>query len=157
MKDSEFLDNIAAYYYFPLAIAKDSALSEGAASARIRPMSGKIDRAGGIAFGIRDRDNYFVLRINALESNIILFEYRNGKRYQIALVENKIDSGIWHHLRVELQGTQIKGFFNGNPVILVDTGKSLGGFVGLWTKADSTTWFDELITEKEGVKKKVEF
>ncbi len=157
MNNNEFLDNIAAYYYFPLAIAKNSSLSEGAASARIRPLSGKIDRAGGIAFGIRDRDNYFVLRINALEDNIILFEFRNGKRYQMALVERKIDTGIWHHLRVEVHGTQVEGFINGDPVIFFDTGKPLGGYLGLWTKSDSTTWFDELIIEKDGAKKKVEF
>ena len=156
MKDSEFLDNIAAYYYFPLAIAKDSALSEGAASARIRPLSGKLDRAGGIAFGIRDWDNYFVLRINALEDNIILFEFRNGKRHKMAFVERRIDTGIWHDLRVEIKGSRIEGFFNGDPVIFLDTGKSLAGFVGLWTKSDSTTWFDALVIEKAGIKRRVE-
>jgi pyruvate,water dikinase len=150
MKDSEFLDNIAAYYYFPLAILKDSELSEGAASARIRPLAGKIDRAGGIAFGIRDWDNYFVLRINALEGNIILFEFRNGKRHKLALVERSIDADIWHDLRVEIHGTRMEGFFNGDPVISLDTGRSLAGFVGLWTKADSTTWFDALVVEKDG-------
>lgn len=157
MKDNEFLDNIAAYYYFPLAIAKDSAFSDGAASARIRPLSGNIDRAGGIAFGIRDWDNYLVFRINALEGNIILFEFRNGKRYQIALVEKIIDSGIWHTLRVELKGTRIECFLNGESVILYEAGKPVGGFVGLWTKSDSTTWFDELIIEKDGSRKIVEF
>ena len=156
MNNHEFLDNIAAYYYFPLAIVKESSFSEGAVSARIRPLEGEIDRVGGIAFGIRDRDNYFVFRINALEGNIVLFEFRNGKRYKMALVERKIDTGIWHHLRVEVQGTRIEGFFNGDPVIFLDTVKSLGGFVGLWTKSDSTTWFDELIIEKEGAKKEVE-
>jgi pyruvate,water dikinase len=150
MKDSEFLDNIAAYYYFPLAILKDSALSEGAASTKIRLLAGKIDRAGGIAFGIRDWDNYFVLRINALEDNIILFEFRNGKRYKMALVERRVDTDIWHDLRVEIHGTRMEGFFNGDPVISLDTGRSLAGFVGLWTKSDSTTWFDALVVEKDG-------
>jgi len=81
------------------------------------PAGRKIDRAGGIAFGIRDWDNYFVLRINALESNIILFEFRNGKRHKMALVERQIDAATWHDLRVEIAEGRIQGFFDGDPVI----------------------------------------
>ncbi|MGC2061455.1 MAG: PEP/pyruvate-binding domain-containing protein, partial [Thermodesulfovibrionales bacterium] len=74
----EFLDSIEAYYYFPLSIVKESMMSEGSVTVRIMPRSGRLDRAGGIAFGIRDRENYFVLRTNALEGNVILFEFING-------------------------------------------------------------------------------
>ena len=73
----------------------------------------------------------------------------------MALVERKIATGIWHHLRVEVHGTRVEGFVNGDPVIFLDTGKPLGGYLGLWSKSDSTTWFDELIIEKDGARKKV--
>jgi pyruvate,water dikinase len=157
MKNTEFLDNIAAYYYFPLAIAKAGAISEGLVSTRIRPVSGLIDRAGGIAFGIRDWDNYFVLRTNTLEGNIILFEFRNGKRYKMAGMERSIDTDAWHDLRVEIKGSRIEGYFNGGPVISFDAGKPLAGFVGLWTKSDSTVWFDGLVIEHAGTKKEIAF
>ena len=157
MKNTEFLDNIAAYHYFPLAIAKNSKLSEGTVSARIRPLSGAIDRAGGIAFAIRDWDNYFVLRTNALEGNIILFEFRNGKRYKLAGIEKQIGTGVWHDLRVEIEGSRIEGYFNGDPVINFDTGKPLAGFIGLWTKSDSTVWFDGLVIDHAGTKKAIAF
>jgi pyruvate,water dikinase len=153
----DFLDNIEAYYYFPLAIAKDSDFTEGAVSVRIKPSGGKIDRAGGIAFGFRSRDDYFVLRINALEDNIALFEFRNGKRYQKDLVRKKIENNAWHILQITVRGGIIQGIFNGERVIEFDNGGPLRGFVGLWTKSDSTTWFDDFIVESKGVRRRIEF
>ncbi len=98
----EFLDNIGAYYYFPLVVRKGSLLNdEGVASVRVRLRTGLIDQAGGIAFGTRDVGNYFVFRINALENNAILFEFRHSKRFQLATVDIPVASNRWYHLRVE--------------------------------------------------------
>ncbi|MFI5331183.1 MAG: pyruvate, phosphate dikinase, partial [Desulfobaccales bacterium] len=63
----ELLDNIEAYFYFPLAIARDSEISEGTLRVRVKPVAGSIDQAGGLACGIKNINNYFVLRVNALE------------------------------------------------------------------------------------------
>ncbi|MBI5847798.1 MAG: pyruvate, phosphate dikinase [Nitrospirae bacterium] len=145
----EFLDSIEAYYYFPLAIVKESMMSEGSVSVRIMPRAGRLDRAGGIAFGIRDRENYFVLRTNALEGNIILFEFINGKRYQRIIVDRTIETGRWHLLGLELEGRTVRGLFNGEQLIAYDTEAPLDGFIGLWTKSDSTIWFDELVIKDE--------
>ncbi len=95
----EFLDNIESYYYFPVAILKDSEMSDGTISVKIKPVSGNIDRAGGIAFGIKNIDNYFVIRTNALEGNVILFEYVNGRRIQRVSVRKRVESGKWHMLK----------------------------------------------------------
>ena len=153
----EFLDSIEAYYYFPLAIVKESTMSEGTVTVRIMPSSGRLDRAGGIAFGIRDRDNYFVLRTNALENNVMLFEFINGRRYQRAMAARIIETGQWHRLSLELKGARVRGFVDSEPVISYATETPFSGFIGLWTKSDSTIWFDELVLETHGVKKRVEF
>ena len=80
----DFLDRMEAYYYFPLIIAKDSELGEGTIQVEVKAVGGHIDRAGGIAFGLRSLGNYFVWRLNALEDNLVLFEYENHRRHQRA-------------------------------------------------------------------------
>lgn len=140
----DFLDNIEAYYYFPLAIAKDVQIADGTIRARVKPVSGRIDRAGGIAFGIRDVSNYFVLRVNALEDNVILFEYVNGKRVQRVTVRKKIESGRWCELMVDIRGGNIRGYLDGGQVMEYAAEQPVAGYTGLWTKADSVTYFDDL-------------
>jgi len=143
----EFLDNVEAYYYFPLAVAKDVRMSDGAVRVRVKPVSGNIDRAGGIAFGMGDVSNYFAFRINALEDNAILFEFVNSRRIERASVHEKIVSGQWHDLRVEVRERHIRCSLNNRVVLEYGAGKPVQGYIGLWTKADSVTLFDELAIE----------
>lgn len=157
MAYQEFLDNIEAYYYFPVAVLRHSEVSEGTVSVMIKPVGGNIDRAGGIAFGIKDIDNYFVLRTNALEGNAILFEFINGRRIQRASVSKRVESGKWHLLKVTFNGTTITGYFNDELLMEYNAGKSLKGLVGLWTKADSVTYFDDMIIETDRYKETIEF
>lgn len=152
----DFLDNIEAYYYFPLAIARDSEISDGAVSVRIKPAGGHIDRAGGIAFGIKNTSNYFALRINALENNLALFEYVNNRRFERASIRKKVETGKWQSLRVAIKGHSVKGFLNNELMMEYAASKPPEGFVGLWTKADSVTYFDELVIESDGRKYTVE-
>ncbi|MBI5664247.1 MAG: pyruvate, phosphate dikinase [Nitrospirae bacterium] len=153
----DYLDNIEAYYYFPLAIARNSEITDGRISVKVKPVSGNIDRAGGLAFGIRNVSNYFVMRINALEDNVMLFEYINNRRIQRANIKRKIESDRWHQLTVEAEGSIIKGYLDGALVMEYDAGKSLKGFIGLWTKADSVTHFDELTVQTDNKKRTIEF
>jgi len=144
----EFLDNIEAYYYFPLAVLRDTVISEGVITVKIKPARGNIDRAGGVAFGIKDVDNYFVWRANALEDNVALFEFVNGTRIQRFSARKKVESGEWHLLKVEVKNNIVKGYFNDELLMEYETGESLKGFIGIWTKADSVTYFDELSVEE---------
>jgi pyruvate, water dikinase len=141
----EFLDNIGAYYYFPLAVRKGSHLNEGTVSAGVRLIEGLIDQAGGIAFGIRDVGNYFVFRINALEDNAILFEFRHSKRFQLATVDVPITSNTWYDLKVETAGSHVKAYLDGKLLMDYEANRTMEGYLGLWTKADSVTEFDSLI------------
>lgn len=146
----EFLDTIGAYYYFPLAIAKNGETGSGRISVAVKPESGSIDRAGGIVFGLRNVANYFVFRINALEDNAILFEFVNNKRIQRKSVSLPVASNVWHDLSVEVAGRIIKCYVAGQLVIEYIAATEVSGHVGLWTKADSVTCFGPLIIEASG-------
>jgi pyruvate,water dikinase len=153
----DFLDNIEAYYYFPLAIAKYSDMEDGTIGTRLKAVGGHIDRAGGIAFGIQNAGNYFVLRMNALEDNVILFEYRENKRYQRISVTDKIESQKWYELSVEISGRNIKGYLDGKMVLEYTAEKLVKGLVGLWTKADSVTYFDQLTIRTDAGENRIAF
>lgn len=140
----EILDNIEAYHYFPLAIAKKSKMAKGTARVAVKPLSGVIDQAGGLAFAIRDWANYFVFRINALENNAILFEFKNGKRLLRAEVDVPVTAGCWYHLRVDIHDRTLKAFFEERQLLQYEADRDLQGYIGLWTKADSVTLFNNL-------------
>jgi pyruvate, water dikinase len=143
----ELLDNMGAYYYFPLAIAKESRMGDGIARVSVKPLAGNIDRAGGLAFAIRDWGNYFVFRVNALEDNAILFEFRNNKRLERLSIDTPIRADQWYRLRVETAGRHIRMFLEDRQVMEYEADRDLEGYVGLWTKADSVTLFKELVWE----------
>lgn len=146
----DFLDNIKAYYYFPLAIARDARMEAGRASVKVKCVGGNIDRAGGLAFGLRNVGNYFVLRVNALEDNIILFEYVNGERFARVDVKHPVRSDTWYRISVEFGAGRVRGYLDDTMVVDYGTEKPLAGYIGLWTKADSVTYFDDLtITSAE--------
>jgi pyruvate,water dikinase len=153
----DFLDNVEAYYYFPLAIAKNSDMEDGTIRANIKAVGGHIDRAGGVAFGIQNAGNYFVLRINALEDNVILFEYKENKRYQRVSMTEPIESQKWYELSVEISGRDIKGYLDKKMVLEYTAEKPVKGLAGLWTKADSVTYFDQLTIKSDAGEKSIAF
>ncbi|MBU4319159.1 MAG: pyruvate, phosphate dikinase [Proteobacteria bacterium] len=140
----DFLDNIGAYHYFPLAIAKESHMTGGTARVKVKPLSGIIDQAGGLAFAIRDWGNYFVFRVNALEHNAILFEFKNGRRVERVRFDLHVMAQEWHELAVKIQGRSIQAFLENRPLLEYEADRPLDGYVGLWTKADSVVLFNDL-------------
>jgi pyruvate,water dikinase len=146
----ELLDNIEAYCYFPLLIAKESSMADGVAQVSVKPLAGCIDQAGGLAFAIRDWGNYLVFRINALEDNAVLFEFKNGKRRELQRIDAPVRLGQWHQLRVETEGQHIRTFLNNQQVIEYEAERNLHGYLGLWAKADSVTLFREFTMQPRG-------
>ena len=109
----ELLDTIGAYYYFPLAISKSGEVGDGVLSLQVKPLSGSIDQAGGLVFGLRDIGNYFVFRINALEDNAILFEFINNNRVERGRCDMPITRSQWHTLEVSVMGSKASCRVNG--------------------------------------------
>jgi pyruvate,water dikinase len=153
----DFLDNIEAYFYFPLAIARETELQDAVIKVRTKSTAGHIDRAGGLAFGIKNVANYFVWRLNALEDNVILFEFVNNQRFQRARLPLKINTGEWYDLKVEVAGTAVKGFVNDELLLEYEASRPVTGYVGLWTKADSVAFFEGLSIETKGKIRVIEF
>src|SRR6266446_1656376 len=132
-------------YRFPLLIADEGSFQDLDLSVKFKAVSGSIDRAGGLVFRLKDPNNYYIVRSNALENNYRLYHVVNGRRSQFAGANLKVTSGEWHELRVEAAGNKITCYYDGNKKIEAtdDTFKDAGK-VGLWTKADSVTYFDDL-------------
>ncbi|GFO64001.1 DUF1080 domain-containing protein [Geomonas paludis] len=129
---------------FPAIVLSDKVFTDVTVSTRFKPVSGNEDRAAGIIFRIQDQDNFYILRANALEDNINIYRYVAGSRQAIKEGSGKVPSGTWQELRVEVKGSDIRGYLNGKLVVEARDGTFKAGGVGLWTKADSVTCFDDV-------------
>ena len=132
-------------YRFPLLISDEGSFQDLDLSVKFKAVSGSIDRAGGLVFRLKDPNNYYIVRANALENNYRLYHVVNGRRSQFAGANLRITSGEWHELRVEAVGNRIICYYDGDKKIEATDGTFKdAGKVGLWTKADSVTSFDDL-------------
>ena len=113
-------------------------------STRFKPISGKEDQAAGLIFRVQDKGNYYILRANALEDNVNFYIYRGGRRSSLKGSDSRVAPGSWQELRVEVQGNQFRGFLNGQQVADSSDDSYKTGGIGLWTKADSVTCFDDV-------------
>ncbi len=147
---AEFLDNLEAYKYFPLTILRDvENFTSGTLTVRFKAVSGRIDRAAGIAFDIKPNGDYLVVRANPLENNLVLFRMRHGKRSAVQWIRNvKTSSGEWHTLMAVIDGRRIQGFLDGKKYIDYTNPTEISGRIGLWSKADSYVFFDDFSFKK---------
>src|SRR5262249_7174449 len=129
---------------FPAIRLGDKLFADLTVTVRFKPVSGKDDQAAGIIFRVQDKDNYYILRANAEEDNVIFFRYGSGRRTTLKEGDAKVPSGQWQELKLEVEGNRFRGFLDGQLVVeTTDDAYKVGG-VGLWTKADSVTYFDDL-------------
>ena len=129
---------------FPAMTLSDVVYTDVLVQTRFKPISGSIDRAAGIIFHVQDRNNYYIVRANALEDTVDIRKYVNGSRITLKVGSAKVLSGQWQELRVEVVGSRIRGFLNGQLVVETSDDTFKSGKVGLWTKADSVTCFDDV-------------
>ena len=128
---------------FPVCIKNDTNLTDGFVEVKFKPVAGKEDQAGGVIWRVQDANNYYVARANALEDNVTIYHTINGKRVAFKNINTKVMSGVWHTLRVDFAGNKFSVTFDGNKVIdATDESFANAGKVGVWTKADSVTEFD---------------
>jgi len=117
---------------------------EGKIAVRFRANSGRIDQGGGIAWRIQDANNYFVVRYNPLEDNFRLYYVKHGWRHQIAGANIHLLPG-WHQMSITHKGERITASLDGKKLLQARS-KAIpwAGGVGVWTKADAVTSFDDL-------------
>jgi hypothetical protein len=129
---------------FPWCVLKAAKLEDGFVEVKFKPIAGKEDQAGGVVWRWKDGDNYYVARANALEDNVSLYYTENGSRKTIKYVDAPVARNAWHTLRVEFSGRRIKVILDGVARIEMEDAHIAGtGAVGVWTKADSVTLFDD--------------
>jgi hypothetical protein len=133
---------------FPLAIQRSATLADVEASTRFKAIAGKIDQAGGVAIRLKDQNNYYVTRANALEDNVRFYRVVNGRRQQLASASVKVTAGEWHTLTLRAEGDRFTVSFDGKQLLdHRDTTFTAAGRIALWTKADSVTRFDSLLVK----------
>jgi hypothetical protein len=137
---------------YPICIKDDTCFKDGFVEVKFKPLSGRKDQAGGVIWRVKDSDNYYVCRANALEDNVVLYKTVGGKRSALDTIDRKGGYGMkekvapaqWHTLRVEFQGGHFKVIFDGKHLFDVEDSTFMeAGKVGVWTKADSVTLFDD--------------
>ncbi|MCK5830533.1 MAG: hypothetical protein KAH20_09545 [Methylococcales bacterium] len=112
---------------------------------KIKPVSGNVDRAAGLVWRWKDENNYYVARANALEDNVSVYYMKDGKRFTLKYQKvPRVASNVWQTLRVDFEDNHFIVSFEGKPVIDMtdDTIKGVGA-VGVWTKEDSKSSFDD--------------
>jgi len=138
---------------FPVAVVSDISAADVDVSVRFRPVSGRVDQAAGLVWRYQSEDNYYIVRANALEDNVVLYKVQNGQRTDLAVKGEgrtygkpaEVPTGQWSTLRVIATGPRFEVHFNGRKLYEVeDTTFPGAGRVGVWTKADSVTHFDDL-------------
>jgi hypothetical protein len=138
---------------YPLLVLDDFSAKDVDISVRFKPVSGKVDQAAGIVWRWQDKDNYFIARANALENNVVAYKTVAGKRSSIGIkgdakaygVKAEVPSGQWSTLRVRMVGNTAEVYLNDKLMFEVENDSfTSSGKVGLWTKADSVTQFDDL-------------
>jgi hypothetical protein len=136
---------------FPLAIYDSAEMTDGAIAVRFKPVSGRVDQAAGLVWRYRDANNYYIVRANALEDNVVLYKVENGRRSPLGPIGRSDDYGVkhtvpaerWSTLAVAFAGSRFTVSFDGEKLFEVDDATFTGpGKVGVWTKADSVTYFD---------------
>lgn len=129
---------------FPWCVKTGVSVTDGYVEVKFKPISGREDQAGGVVWRWKDGDNYYVARANAMENNVSLYYTESGGRKTIKYVDAPVPRNVWHTLRVEFSGRKIKVALDGKTYIEADDAHIAGaGAVGVWTKADSVTAFDD--------------
>jgi len=140
-------------YRFPVCVYDGLTAKEVDVTVKFKPVSGRGDQGAGIVWRYQDKDNYYIVRANALEGNVVLYKVENGKRTDLALVgkgrtygmKTKVPSGAWGTLRVVADGDLFEVYHNDKKLYEVkDETFKEAGKIGLWTKADSVIYFDDL-------------
>jgi 3-keto-disaccharide hydrolase len=143
---------------YPLALKEGTNVGDGFVEVKFKAIDGSEDRAGGIVWRAKDANNYYVVRANALEDNVVLYKTVNGARSSLDIVGQKGGYGVktavpanqWHTLRVEFEGPRFSVIFNGKPLFQVqDATFPDAGMIGLWTKADSVTAFSSVAYQQK--------
>ncbi len=129
---------------FNIALTSGTSYKDVDITVRLKSIAGQIDQGGGVVWRARDAKNYYIARYNPLEDNYRVYKVEDGRRIQLNTADVKRSQG-WHTLRVTMIGERIECYYDGKKYLdLSDSTFKEAGKIGLWTKADAQTHFDDL-------------
>ncbi len=133
---------------FNICWTDDVSFLDGKIQVRFKAVKGEEDQGGGVIWRVQDKDNYYIARFNPLENNFRIYYVRDGARKTLASTRITLPAGEWHTLRIEQHGNKFKGYLNGKKLLKgTDNLFTKPGGVGLWTKADAVTSFDDFLVK----------
>ena len=113
-------------------------------SVKLKAVAGEIDRGGGLVWRAKDVKNYYIARYNPLEDNYRVYKVEDGNRTMFK-GEKVAGDEKWHTLRVTMVGPKITCYFDGKQYLAAEDATFPGaGMIGLWSKADAQSYFDDL-------------
>ena len=129
---------------YPVCLKDDSSIKDGFVEVKFKALSGREDQAGGVVWRVKDANNYYTARANALENNVTIYHTINGRRTEKKRLNMKVATNQWHTLRVDFETNHFTVMLNGQRALdWEDETFKDAGKVGVWTKADSVTLFDD--------------
>ena len=132
-------------YHFDVIVNDEINYKDVEISLKFKGTDGEEDQGGGPVWRYQDADNYYIARANPLENNYRVYKVINGNRKQLETINMEIKSGKWYTLKITMKGNQIKCYFDGKLKLeTTDDSFQDSGKIGLWTKADAVTYFDDL-------------
>ncbi len=130
---------------FNLAITRETFFKDLDLTVQVKAVSGDEDQGGGLIWRCKDQNNYYICRFNPLESNYRVYKVVNGQRKQLDSVKVKTQAGKWYRVRVTMAGDHITCYLDDKKMLEAKDGTfTEPGMIGLWTKADAATRFDDL-------------
>ncbi len=136
---------------YNLAWTDGLSFQDGRIEVKVKAGTGREDQGGGPVWRVQDKENYYIARWNPLEDNLRLYYVRNGSRRQLANANVDLPAEGWHTVAIDHKGNRITAYLDGQRMFQTtdDTFAQAGG-VGVWTKADAATSFDDVVVNRSG-------
>jgi hypothetical protein len=150
-RHEEFIDNVKAFAYFPYAVAKDiDDFHDGEISLRFKSVAGQLDRCSGILFNLKPNGDYLAVRFNGMEDNVVLWTFNKGTRKFVKKGSENVPLAMnqWHTLQISVHGTNLQASLNGKQLLDYTLSEPVSGKVGVWSKTDSVSYFDDFTVTK---------
>jgi hypothetical protein len=147
-RNEEFIESIKAFAYYPIAVARGvDDFRNGEISVRFQMVGGTLDRCAGILFNVKPNGDYLTVRFNGTEDNVVLWTFNSGTRKFVKRAPElaPLELGSWHTLKISVHGTALVGYLDGKPMLEYTLPEPVSGKVGVWSKTDSMTMFDDFV------------
>jgi hypothetical protein len=145
-RHEEFIDNVKAFAYYPYAVAQGiDDFHNGEIAMRFQLIEGALDQCAGILFNLKPNGDYLAVRFNGKEDNLVLWTFNRGVRKFVKRGTEEVPLKMkeWHTMKVSVQGARLEGYLNGKLLLEYSLPEPVSGKVGVWSKTDSVSYFDD--------------